>query len=94
MKVSLYVDDDLWRRFREAVLRARGTSRALSDQVAELIEDALTQEAVARGFSLIGKSPTKILSAADIKPVSPRAKTSSGKAIREMRDGRAAHIHG
>jgi hypothetical protein len=94
MKVSLYVDDDLWRRFREAVLRARGTSRALSDQVAELIEDALTQEAVAKGFSLIGKSSTKILSAAEIKPVSPRAKTSAGKAIREMRGGRAAHIPG
>lgn len=85
--ISLYIDDDLWRRFREDVLRSRGKSRALSDQVAELIEDALTQEAVTRGFGLIGESPSRILSAAEIKPITPRVDTSSERAIREMRDG-------
>jgi len=94
MKVSIYIEDELWRRFREAVLRARGTSRALSDHVSELIEDALTQEAVVRGFSMIDKSPSKIISAAEIKPISPKAKTSSEKIVREMRDGRAARVYG
>ncbi len=94
MKVSLYIDDELWKRFREVVLRTRGTSRALSDQVAELIEDALTQEVVARGLIMIDKSPSKILSAAEIKPISPKVKTSSEKIIRKMRDARASRIYG
>ena len=36
-KVSLYIDEDAWRRFREQVFAKHGTLRRLSGEVEKLI---------------------------------------------------------
>jgi len=43
-KVSLYIDEGLWLRFKENVLRKHGTLRKLSNEVEESLRHSLVDE--------------------------------------------------
>lgn len=87
MKVSLYVGDDTWIKFRKAVLRKTGDPRALSSEVQGLIEDAIVDERVAAAFQKM-KISSKGLSSTRVVPVKPSVATSAESILREMRGGR------
>ncbi len=87
MKVSLYVGDETWTKFRRAVLRKTGDPRALSSEVESLIKDAIVEERVATAFQKM-KIPSKGLSSTRVVAVKPSVITSAGSVLREMRGGR------
>ena len=39
MKVSLYLQDEIWKKFKRGILRRTGELRSLSSEVQELIEE-------------------------------------------------------
>ena len=89
MKVSLYLSDELWAKFKKTVLRQTGDARSLSSKVQELIQGSMLEESVIRGFEGMEISP-KLLDSGHVVPVRPSVPTSSGETIREMRDSRHA----
>ena len=89
MKVSLYMDEDLWRRFKKKVVQRTGDTRGLSREVENLIRDSMTVGALERGFDQLGVGP-KRLAPPPFKPVVPAIPTSSSRTLREMRKTRLA----
>ncbi|MDG6979461.1 MAG: hypothetical protein JRN58_10325 [Nitrososphaerota archaeon] len=89
MKVSLYVKDEVWEKFRRAVLRRRGDARSLSSEVQKLIEDAMVEDALAAGFRKIEVVPMP-LSSFQVVAVKPSGETSAEDVLGEMRGGRHA----
>jgi hypothetical protein len=87
MKVSLYIDDEIWRKFRRSVLRRNGELRKLSSEVQELIEESSEEDSLRKGFTQM-MVDVKPISSSDIVPVKPSILTSSAATIRTMRDRR------
>jgi len=55
MKVSLYLDEKLWARFKEAGLRKHGTLRKLSSEVDSLLQTSMVDgEDVEQAFEKMG----------------------------------------
>ena len=85
VKVSIYVDRDVWERFRRYALR-RGikVSELLEDLMRdEMVEDLLDDELL----SLTGSESYE----ADFKPAEPRGGLVS-ELVRVMRDERAGNV--
>ncbi|MDG6910096.1 MAG: hypothetical protein JRN08_06975 [Nitrososphaerota archaeon] len=89
MKVSLYLDDELWSRFKRSVLRQTGDPRSLSAKVQGLIQNSMTEESLARGFQKMNIAPTP-LDSGQVVPVRPSVDTSAGREVRQMRESRHA----
>ncbi|MDA4130583.1 MAG: hypothetical protein OK457_07410 [Thaumarchaeota archaeon] len=87
MKVSLYLRDEVWRKFKRYVLRRTGELRNISSEVQELIEENSADDSLRRGFEKM-KVDVKPISFSDVVPVRPSIPTSSGATIRKMRDRR------
>jgi len=87
MKVSLYLQDEVWRKFKRDVLRRTGELRSLSSEVQKLIEENSAEDSLRKGFEKI-KVIVKPISSSDVVPVKPSIRTSSGETIRKMRDRR------
>jgi hypothetical protein len=87
MKVSLYIGDEVWNKFRRAVLRRTGDPRVLSSEVQGLIEDALVEDALIAGFERMNVSP-KPLSSMQVEPARPSSATSAETTLSEMRERR------
>lgn len=87
MKVSLYLQDDVWRKFKTGVLRRTGELRKLSSEVQELIEENSPEDSLRKGFEKM-KVDVKPISSSDVVAVKPSVRTSSGAVIRKMRDRR------
>ena len=85
MKVSLYIDDDVWKRFRRRVLLERGELKGLSSEVQELIVESSVEELLGKGFDQLGVD-VKPLSSSKVVSVKPTVETSSAMVIRKMRD--------
>ncbi len=85
MKVSLYLQDETWRKFKRDVLRKTGQLRTLSSEVQELIEDNSTEDSLRKGFEKM-KIEIKPVSSSEVNPVRPSTRTSSAATIRRMRD--------
>jgi hypothetical protein len=87
MKVSLYLQDEVWRKFKKAVLRRTGELRSLSSEVQELIEENSAEDSLRKGFEKMNLD-VKPISSSHVVPVKPLIRTSSGAIIRKMRDRR------
>jgi hypothetical protein len=87
MKVSLYLDDDLWKKFKRNVLRKTGNVRSLSSEVQSLIRESSDEDSLRMGFERIGID-VKPVSSSQVVPIRPIVKTSSVDMIRKMRDRR------
>ena len=83
MKISLYIDEKLWLRFKEAVLRKHGTLRRLSNEIEEVIRSCLVEDYLESFFKEMVKASFSIeeLKKNRSKPSRP----SSEILIREMR---------
>lgn len=90
LKVSLYLDKELWTRFKEAVLRKHGTLRKLSDEVENLLRFSLVGEEIELAFEKLDVK-TRAVSIDRIKRERPRLRgLPSEIIIREMRGRRIA----
>ena len=90
-KVSLYIDEKLWTRFKEAVLRKHGTLRKLSSEVENLLRTSLVDEEVSRVFERIGVDTEVPTSPEVVKRGRPELRgPPSEDLVREMRGRRIA----
>ena len=53
-KVSVYLDEKLWVKFKEEVLRRHGTLRKLSSEIESLIRFSLDYEDIRLAFEKVG----------------------------------------
>jgi hypothetical protein len=88
-KVSLYVDDSAWRRFREHVFAKYGTLRKLSDEVEALICSEDIEEAMLAATRKLGVRIDRALTSAEIKRIRPRLRgPAAERLVRQLRNGR------
>ncbi|MGA8856599.1 MAG: hypothetical protein WB643_05465 [Candidatus Bathyarchaeia archaeon] len=90
-KVSLYIDDGAWKRFREQVFARHGTLRRLSDEVEGLICSEDIEGILALGAKKVGISIERGLTPSGIKKFRPKLRGAVAENIvRQMRDQRHA----
>lgn len=87
-KVSLYLDEELWIKFKEAVLRKHGTLRKLSDEVESLLRASIADESIEKAFKEMGVDLKTIISPEMIKYDRPKLRGPPSEVlIRKMRSG-------
>ena len=91
-KVSIYIDDELWQKFKKMVVQRTGDTRSLSKEVQSLIEETIVEKALLGTFKKLGLNLEKLPSFGDVKAVVTVKPTSSGRMVREMRDERAESV--
>jgi len=91
-KVSVYIDEELWKKFKKMIVQRTGDTRSLSREVQTLIEETIVEKALLDAFKRLGLNLEKLPSFGDIKLVVPTEPTSSGRIVREMRGKRAESI--
>ncbi len=90
-KVSLYVDEERWAKFKEEVFRKYGTLRKLSDEVEALLDSSLVEDALVKAFKNLGVDVKGTISSKEVEQDRPISRgPSSGEFIREMRRKRIA----
>ena len=90
-KVSLYLDEELWVKFKEAVLRKHGTLRKLSSEVESLLRASLVDEDVERALKKMGIDVKAFISPEEVKKGRPKLRGPPSQVlIREMRGRRIA----
>jgi len=87
MKVSLYLDEKLWVKFKEEVLRKHGTLRKLSSEVESLLQTSIVDdEVVEQAFKKMGIDVRTFISPEEVKERRPKLRGPSSEVlIREMR---------
>jgi len=93
-KVSVYIDEELWKKFKKMIVQRTGDTRSLSREVQTLIEETIVEKTLLDAFKRLGLNLEKLPSFGDIKLVVPTEPTSSGRIVREMRGKRAESISG
>ncbi len=90
-KVSLYLDQQVWRRFREKVFRKHGGLRMLSAEVESLLRSQLIDEEVSTAFQKLGITVKGSISSGDIIRNRPKLRgLPSEKILRKMQRKRLA----
>lgn len=90
-KVSIYVDEALWNRLKEEVLRKHGTLRNLSAEVESLIRSSLVDEEVRSAFNELEIDVSGVLSPEEIERDRPKLRgPPSEELVGEMRGRRLA----
>lgn len=84
-KVSFYVDEKLWKTFKDSVYSKKGSMRGLSEELSKILRESLPEslrEELQRRMSL---DLTKF-DPQSIKTGRPKVSTSSTQLLREERD--------
>ncbi|MEM2047384.1 MAG: hypothetical protein QXZ06_05845 [Candidatus Jordarchaeales archaeon] len=90
-KVSLYLNEELWVRFKEEVLRRHGTLRKLSNEVESLLRTSLAEEDIVEAFKGMDVDVKALSSPEEVKHDRPKLLgPPSESLIREMRRRRIA----
>ena len=85
IKTSIMIDRRLWEEFKSRVGGERGL-KMLSKAVEEAIEEEVSELLVAEVLSrMLGGEGLPLM----VVPVKPKVPTDAGKAVRELREGRA-----
>lgn len=88
-KVSLYLDEELWVKFKEAVLKKHGTLRKLSDEVENLLRVSMINEDIEKAFKEMGLKVKAVSSPEEIKRDRPRLRGPPSEVlVRKMRSRR------
>jgi hypothetical protein len=84
-KVSLYIDDDAWKRFREQVFARHGTLRKLSGEVEGLIYSEDIERILTVGAKKVGIPMKRGLAPSAIKRARPKLRGPvAEKLVRQM----------
>ena len=90
-KISLYISDDAWSRFRQKVFTRYGTLRKLSDEVEGLISSEDMEKVIESCARNLRISIDRDITSAEVKRNRPKSRGASSETIlRNMRD----HRHG
>ncbi|MEM2841874.1 MAG: hypothetical protein QW201_01015 [Thermoproteota archaeon] len=90
-KVSLYLDEELWTRFKEIVLGRHGTLRRLSSEVESLLRTSLVGESVEQALKKMGIDVKAFISPEEVKQSRPKLRGQPSEVlIRDMRGRRIA----
>jgi len=90
-KVSVYLDEELWTRFKQDVLRKHGTLRKLSEEVESLIRASVAEYDLRKAFENMNLKTTGRTSPQEIKKDRPRTRgPPSELLVRRMRRRRLA----
>jgi hypothetical protein len=90
-KVSLYLDEIAWKRFREQVFEKHGTLRKLSDEVENLVCSEDVETVIEVGAKKLGISIERELTPAAIKKFRPKLRGAVAESlVRQMRERRHA----
>lgn len=90
-KVSVYIDDSVWAKFRKQVFRKYGNLRKLSSEVEMLLRSIIIEDAVTSGFEKMGLKVNGTISSREIKTTRPRLRgPPSEEIVRRMRQRRIA----
>jgi len=85
-KISVYIDDSVWAKFREQVFERYGNLRKLSSEVEKILQDTIIKDAVNSGFKEIGITVKGTISPQEIKDKRPMLKgPPSEEILKEMR---------
>jgi tRNA nucleotidyltransferase/poly(A) polymerase len=87
-KVAIYIDEAVWKSFKEEVLRKYGTIRGVSKEIESLVESYLVRDALIKCLNNLSETYGFIASG-KVKEDRPESKISAGEVLREMRDERA-----
>ena len=88
-KVSLYIDEEVWARFREEVFRKYGSLRKLSAEVESLLRSTLVGDKLEPEFEKLGIMVEGTISSQEVKERRPTLKgPPSERIVREMRHRR------
>lgn len=90
-KVSLYLNEELWIRFKEAVLKKHGTLRKLSDEVENLLRASMIDE-IRKAFKNMGISVKTVFSPEEVKRNRPRLQGPPSEVLIKKMRGR--HVEG
>ena len=92
-RVSIYIDEKLWTKFKEVVLRKHGTLRKLSSEVESLLRAFLIDEEVEEVFKKMSIDVRILRSPEEIKKSRPKLRVPSSEVlIREMRGRYVAEV--
>jgi len=90
-KISVYIEDSVWAKFREQVFQKYGNLRKLSSEVEKVLRAAITEDAVNLGFKKIGITVKGTMPSREIKAKRPLLKgPPSEDILKEMRRKRIA----
>ncbi len=90
-KVTLYVDDEIWSKFRKAVFRKYGSLRKLSDEVEALLGSSLVEDKVTLEFEKLGIKAEGTISSREVKERRPTLRgPPSEELVKKMRQRRIA----
>lgn len=90
-KVSLYLDEELWVKFKEAVLRKHGTLRKLSSEIESLLRASLVGEDIEQALKKMGIDVKTFISPEEVKQGRSKLRGPPSQVlIREMRGRRIA----
>jgi len=90
-KISLYVDEELWAKFRETVFRKHGSLRNLSSEVEALLRSSLVEDSMVSEFQKLGIMSEGTISSKEVKETRAVLKgPPSEEIVRKMRRSRVA----
>ncbi|MBS7646174.1 hypothetical protein KEJ44_09125 [Candidatus Bathyarchaeota archaeon] len=90
-KVSLYLDEQLWTRFKEAVLMRHGTLRKLSSEGENLLQTLISDENIENAFKKMNINMRVVFSPEEMKRGRPEPQgPPSESLIRGIREKRVA----
>jgi len=89
-KVSIYMDEDVWKRFKKLVVARTGDMKALSKEVQKLVKESLVEDTLLNGFRSLCPSIEQLPSARSVEAVIPSVPASAGRTLREIRNERLA----
>ncbi len=88
-KISIYLDDEVWAKFREQVFKKYGNLRRLSSEVENVLRSTLIDELVVHEFEKMGAKAPEMVWAQEVGEKRPTLKGPSSEAlVREMREKR------
>ena len=90
-KVSLYIDEETWSKFKEEVFRRHGTLKKLSSEVEALVGTVLIEDALVTAFKDLGINVRGTISSKEVEQDRPLLKgPPSEQLVRGMRGKRIA----
>jgi hypothetical protein len=90
-KVSIYVDDAVWKSFKAQVFQKHGNMRKISSEVEEILRAEIVQNQVVSEFKKMGVKAKGTASSQEIKALRPKLRgPASEEIVKEMRQRRLA----
>jgi len=91
VKVSIYIDDEVWGSFKTQLFQKHGDLRKLSIEIEKLMRAAIVDEQVVLAFEKIGITAKGTVSSNEIKAMRPKLRgLPSEDILKEMRQKRFA----